>query len=64
MKHKVTINVIAGDREEKLLSARRARLPARLIKWIFGDFTYVYLMRPGEHIDSVDIKEVKEGSRT
>lgn len=35
-----------------------ARLPARLARFPFGDFTQVYLLKPGQ---SVDVKEVKEG---
>lgn len=64
MKHKVSINVVSGDRKEKLMDASRARLPARILRWIFGDYTYVYLMKPGQYIDSVDIREIKEGSGT
>ncbi len=35
------------------------RLPAGLIRFLFGDFTQVYLLKPGQSVESVDVKEVK-----
>ncbi len=34
------------------------RLPAGLIRFLFGDFTQVYLLKPGQSVESVDVKEV------
>jgi hypothetical protein len=35
-------------------------LPARIVKWLFGEYTQVYLLKPGETVSSVDIVEVME----
>ena len=64
MKHKITINV--SDRDGKKANVLRAadmRLPSRIAKFLFGDFTQVYLLAPGQTVESVDVKEVKEGGK-
>ena len=35
-------------------------LPARIVKWLFGEYTQVYLLKPGETVSSVDVVEVME----
>ena len=62
LKHKVTINVTdpTGKKATVLRSASR-RIPERLVRFLFGDFTQVYLLAPGQTVESVDIREVKEG---
>ena len=62
LKHRITINVSdpRGNKVNILKGAER-RLPTRLLKFLFGDYTQVYLLSPGQTIDSVDIKEIKEG---
>ena len=35
--------------------------PERLVRFLFGDFTQVYLLAPGQTGESVDVREVKEG---
>lgn len=62
LKHKVTIQV--AKREGKpatVLRGASRRLPVRLLKWLFGDFTQIYLLAPGQTVESVDIREVEEG---
>lgn len=62
MKHKVTINIAdSGGKQTTLLRGATLTLPARLLKWLFGDFTQVYLLAPGQTVESVDIREVEEG---
>ena len=48
MKHKVVINVTddKGDKT-KVLRGAQMWLPRRLIKWLFGEYTQVYLLEPG-----------------
>ena len=40
------------------------KLPARLVRFLFGDFQQVYLLSPGQTVESVNISEVKEGGKT
>ena len=62
MKHKVVINVTndKGDKTEVLRGAQMW-LPRRLIKWLFGEYTQVYLLDPGKTVESVDVKEIMKG---
>lgn len=64
MKHKVVINVTDenGDKT-RVLSGAQMSLPRRLLKWLFGDYTQVYLLDPGKTVESVDVKEVMKGEK-
>ena len=64
LKHKVTINVTdsKGKKATVLRGATRT-IPERLVKFLFGDFTQVYLLAPGQTVESVDIREVREGGK-
>ena len=62
IKHKIVINV--SDTQGKtanVLKGANVKLPTRLIKFLFGDFTQVYLLAPGQTVESVDIHEVEKG---
>lgn len=62
LRHRVVINVSGpGGRKTNVLKGADMRLPARLLRLLFGDFTQVYLLAPGQTVESVDIKEVREG---
>lgn len=62
LKHKVTINITdAKGRNATVLRGATRRIPERLVKFLFGDFTQVYLLAPGQTVESVDIREVKGG---
>lgn len=62
MKHKITINVSdPNGKKAKVLRAADMRLPSRITRFLFGDFTQVYLLAPGQTVESVDVKELKEG---
>lgn len=56
IKHKIVINV-SGPQSK----TANVKLSTRLIKFLFGDFTQVYLLAPGQTVESVDIHEVKKG---
>jgi len=60
MKHKVTINVSDEHGRTAVLKGAQRRLPTRLLRFLFGDFTQIYLLTPGKTVESVDIREVKE----
>lgn len=64
MRHKIIINV-TNEKGQKtnVLKGAVGKIPNRLIKFLFGDFTQIYLLKPGDQIESVDIKEVKEGEK-
>lgn len=62
VKHRIVINVSdSGRRRENVLKGADVKLPARLLKFLFGEFTQVYLLSPGQTVESVDIREVEEG---
>ncbi len=62
IKHKIVINVSDPDgRKANVLKGADVRLPRRLLKFLFGDFQTVYLLSPGQTVESVDIREIKEG---
>ncbi len=62
LKHRVIINVSdSGGRKMNVLEGADMKLPARLVRFLFGDFTQVYLLSPGQTVESVDIREVREG---
>ncbi len=60
MKHRVRINVAdESNGKQRVLEGADMRLPSRLIRWLFGDYSTVYLLKPGQYIDSVEVHEVK-----
>lgn len=62
LKHKITINVSdLSGRKSTVLRGADLKLPARIVRFLFGDFTQVYLLKPGQTVESVDVREVKEG---
>ena len=64
MKHKIIINVTdPNGRKANVLHGADMKLPARLVRLLFGDFQQVYLLSPGQTVESVNISEVKEGGR-
>ncbi len=61
LKHKIIINVSdPNGRKSTVLRGSDMRLPSKIIKILFGDFTQVYLLAPGQTVESVDVKEIKE----
>ena len=62
VKHKVTINISDASGEKRtVLRGANMKLPARIVRFLFGDFTQVYLLKPGQTVESVDVREIKEG---
>ena len=52
VKHRIVINVSdSGGRKENVLKGADMRLPARLLKFLFGEFTQVYLLSPGQTVN-------------
>lgn len=62
LKHQITINVSDPDgNKANVLKGADLKLPSRLIKLLFGEFRQVYLLAPGQTVQSVDVKELQEG---
>lgn len=60
LKHRVKINVTdEAAAKKRVLEGADKRLPRRLLRFLFGDFTTVYLLSPGQSVESVEIHEVK-----
>lgn len=62
IKHKVIINVTdeKGNNVE-VLRGGQLTLPQKIIKFLFGDYRQVFLLDPGKSVQSVNVKEIKEG---
>ncbi|MBQ1660141.1 MAG: hypothetical protein II059_09920 [Clostridia bacterium] len=60
-KHRIRINVTDDNSKTKILEGANRRLPLRLLRFLFGEFTTVYLLSPGESVESVEVHEVKGG---
>ena len=59
LKHRVRINVCdEHGRKQPVLRSGTARLPKRLLKWLFGDFCEVLVLTPGKTVGEVEIHEV------
>ena len=64
MKHKITINVTDRcGKKSTVIKGASTKLPERILKFLFGDFTQVYLLAPGQSVISVDVNEMKEGGK-
>ena len=62
IRHKIIINVSdPHGKTASVLKGASVKLPTRLIRFLFGDFSQVYLLSPAQTVESVDIHEVKEG---
>lgn len=63
LKHMIRINVTDEKSKTRVLEGADRRLPMRLLRLLFGDFTTVYLLSPGQSVESVEIHELKGGKR-
>lgn len=61
LKHRIRINVTDEKSKTKVLEGADRRLPMRLLRFLFGEFTTVYLLSPGQSVESVEVHEVKGG---
>lgn len=63
LKHKIRINVTDGKSKTRVLDGADRRLPARFLRLLFGEFSTVYLLSPGQSVESVEVHEVKGGEK-
>lgn len=60
MIHKVQINVSeANGKNQKVLGSRFKRIPNRLLRLLFGDYSQVLILKPGKTIQAIEIKEIE-----
>jgi hypothetical protein len=62
LKHKVTINVAksGGERSPVIESSRRT-IRTRMLDFLFGKKASLLVITPGDSVETVEIKEIKEG---
>lgn len=63
LKHRIRINVMDEKSRTKVLEGADRRLPTRLLRLLFGEFSTVYLLSPGQSVESVEVHEVKGGKK-
>ena len=63
LKHRIRINVTDEKSRTKVLEGVDRRLPARLLRLLFGEFSTVYLLSPGQSVETVEVHEVKGGKK-
>lgn len=63
LKHRIRINVMDEKSRTKVLEGADRRLPTRLLRLLFGEFLTVYLLSPGQSVESVEVHEVKGGKK-
>ena len=63
LKHRIRVNVTDENSKTRVLEGADRRLPIRLLRLLFGEFTTVYLLSPGQSVESVEIHEVKGGGK-
>lgn len=63
-RHRVCIRVAEKDGEsQQVLKSRSLRLPARLMHLLFGKFSQVLVLTPGESVEAVEIRETTIGGK-
>ena len=62
LKHKVTINVArpGGERSSVIQSSRKT-IRTRMLDFLFGKKASLLVIAPGDSVETVEIKEIKEG---
>ena len=62
LKHKVTINVTKPNGEKRsVIQSSRKTIRTRMIDFLFGKKVSLLVITPGDSVETVEIKEIKEG---
>lgn len=62
LKHKVTINVAKPNGEKNsVIQSSRKTIRTRLLDFLFGKKVSLLVITPGDSVETVEIKEIKEG---
>ena len=59
IQHTVRIHVAHPDRTLPVINSGIKHIPRRLIHFLFGDCAEILVLKPGETVKTVEIKEVK-----
>lgn len=60
LRHKIHINVSDGKGgQQEVLESRRIRLPQRLLRLLFGDFSEILVLTPGKSVAGVEIEQLR-----
>ncbi len=61
LKHKVTINVAKpGGEKNPVIQSRQKTIRSRLLNWLLGKNVDLLVVTPGDSVETVEIKEIKE----
>jgi hypothetical protein len=61
LKHKVTINVTKpGGRRDAVIHSGSRHLRERICRFLFGEKVRIMVLTPGDSVETVEIREVKE----
>lgn len=62
IKHKVTINVAKpGGIRSPVLQSSRQTIRSKLLNLLFGEKVSLIVITPGDSVETVEIKEIREG---
>ena len=63
LQHKVQINVARKDGSQKkaVIKSGISKIPQRLLNFLFGEFTEILVLTPGQSVQSVEIYEIGKG---
>ncbi len=62
LKHKVTINVAkSGGERSPVIEGSRRSIRTRMLDFLFGKKASLLVITPGDSVETVEIKEIKEG---
>ena len=63
LQHKVQINVARKDGSQKkaIIKSGISKIPQRLLNFLFGEFTEILVLTPGQSVQSVEIHEIGKG---
>ena len=59
MTHTVRIHVAKPDCRHQVIQSGIRHVPRRLIQFLFGDCAEILVLKPGETVKTVEIKETK-----
>lgn len=64
MKHKVCINIVTpGGTLAPVVRSGTVQIRKRLLDFLFGQQVNVLVMFPGDSVQTVEIRELKEGGK-
>ncbi len=61
-KHRINIVLGHKDRQESVLRSGTMRLPKRLLRFLFGECTEIFILQPGQTVSAVEIHEERENT--